>query len=115
MHRQRYTPGLHLGASSSGANAFTGRLDDIRIYGQALSAADITRLATGTGEPTAAPAAWYKLDETVSGTVTDASGNGYDGYVLFVEPYANPYDDNEIGLKDFAVLAQNWLAEQTWP
>ena len=115
VHWQRYNPGVYFGARSNGAYGFNGRLDDIRIYGQALAPGDITLLAQATGEPAAAPAAWYKLDETVSATVADASGNGYDGYVLFVEPYTNPYDDNQVGLKDYAVLAQNWLAEQVWP
>jgi hypothetical protein len=115
VHLQRYNPGVYFGARSDGTYGFNGKLDDIRIYAHALSAADITGLVESTSEPAPGPAAWYKLDETVSASVADASGNGYDGYVLFVEPYTNPYDDNEVGLKDYAVLAQNWLAEQMWP
>lgn len=115
VHWQRYTPGLYFGASSGGANAFDGKLDDIRIYDYALSAAAVADLANNAGQPAQGPAAWYKLDETDSATVEDASGNGYDGYVLFVQPYTNPYDDTEVGFKDFAVLAQSWLEEVIWP
>jgi hypothetical protein len=115
VHQQRYSPGVYFGASSHGGNAFDGKLDDIRIYDYALSAAGIGDLFNATGEPAPAPAAWYKLDETTSGTVTDSSGNGYHGYVLFVEPYTNPYNDNQVGLKDYAVLAESWLEEQMWP
>jgi len=115
VHWQRYTPGIYFGASSGGGNAFNGKLDDIRIYGHALSAADITRLAEATGEPAPGPTAWYKLDETATGTVLDSSGNGYDGYVLFVEPYTNPYDDKRVDAKDYAVIAESWLDAQMWP
>ncbi len=113
-HWQRYTPGVNFGASSGGGNAFNGKLDDIRIYGRALSAAEVTSL-TQAGTPSPGPAAWYKLDETDSGTVVDATGNGYDGYVVFVEPYTNPYDDNRIDAKDYAVLADHWLETVSWP
>lgn len=115
IHQQRYTPGVYFGASAGGANAFDGRLDDIRIYDYALSSDSVANLANAAGEPAPGPVAWYKLDEAGSGTVADSSGNGYDGYVLFVSPYANPYDDNEIGIKDFAVLAETWLEEYIWP
>jgi len=115
VHWQRYTPGIHFGASSGGGNGFNGKLDDIRIYGHALSAADIAGLAQATAEPAPGPTAWYKLDETASGTVVDASGNGYDGYVLFVQPYTNPYDDNRIDWRDYAVIAESWLGARMWP
>ncbi len=115
VHWQRYTPGVYFGASSGGANAFDGKLDDIRIYDYALSADSVANLANTTGEPAPGPAAWYKLDETETATVADSSGNGYEGYVLFVQPYTNPYDDNEVGMKDFAVLAESWLEEAIWP
>ncbi len=115
VHQQRYNPGVYFGASSHGGNAFDGKLDDIRIYDRALSAAGVADLYNAAGEPAPGPVAWYKLDETISGTVTDSSGNGYDGYVLFVEPYANPYNDSQVGFKDYAVLAKSWLEEQIWP
>jgi len=115
LHWQRYTPGIYFGASSGGANAFNGKLDDIRIYGHALSAPDITNLAEATAEPAPGPTAWYKLDETTRGAVVDGSGNGYDGYVLFVEPYTNPYDDNRVDWRDYAVIAESWLDAQMWP
>lgn len=115
VHWQRHTPGLYLGASTGGANAFGGKLDDVRIYGRALSAADVTHLAQGGAEPAPGPAAWYKFDEGASGSVVDATGNGYDGYVQFVAPYTNPYDDNHVDLKDYAVLAESWLDSKFWP
>ena len=115
VHQKRYTPGLYFGASSHGGNAFNGKLDDIRIYDYAVPESGIANLYEAAGEPAPGPVVWYKLDETASGTVSDSSGNGYEGYVLFVEPYTNPYDDNQVDFKDFAVLAETWLEEHLWP
>ena len=47
--------------------------------------------------------------------MVDATGKGYDGYVVFVAPYTNPYDDNRIDAKDYAVLADHWLESVSWP
>jgi hypothetical protein len=114
-HTKRFNPGVYFGAHSGGGNAFNGKLDDIRIYDYAVSAAGIANLSNATGEPAPGPAAWYKLDETSSGTVTDSSGNSYDGVVLFIQPYGNPYDDNIVDLKDYTVAAESWLDMQLWP
>ena len=114
-HWKRFSPGVYFGAHSAGGNAFDGKLDDIRIYDYALSATNIASLSSATGEPAPGPVAWYKLNETSSGTVSDSSGNGYNGVVLFIQPYANPYDDNKVDLKDYVALAQSWLDKPLWP
>jgi hypothetical protein len=114
-HWQRVNPGVYFGAHSGGGNAFDGKLDDIRIYDYALSATNIASLSGATGEPASGPVAWYKLDETSSGTVSDSSGNGYNGVVMFIQPYTNPYDDNKVDLKDYVALAEGWLDKPLWP
>ncbi|GAI83219.1 unnamed protein product, partial [marine sediment metagenome] len=36
------------------------------------------------------------------------------GVVLFTDLYSNPYNDNKVNFKDFAVVAENWLVRQLW-
>ncbi len=66
---------------------YDGLIDDFRIYDYALSEAEIAYAATnGTG--------------------------------IFDLPLLSPADlnsDNRIDLKDFAILADNWLENQLWP
>jgi hypothetical protein len=50
-----------------------GRVDDFRIYNQALPADEIAALATPE------LIAWYKLDQTSGTTAADASGYGHNG------------------------------------
>jgi hypothetical protein len=59
-------------AGSYAADTLDGKLDDVRVYGQALSAEAIAELARGA-------AAFWKLDETSGTTAIDSSGNGYGG------------------------------------
>jgi len=74
--------------------AFNGDLDEARIYNRALSPAEIAYLADTTPNdgqlhvPVPSPAELY-----------DAEAEG----------------SQKIDLKDFAILADNWLTEQMWP
>ena len=64
---------------------FIGAIYDVRIYGQALSAAEILALYQAvTPPPPSGPAAeWTLTQASVSGTtVADASGNGNSGTVI---------------------------------
>jgi hypothetical protein len=92
------------------------RLDDIRVYDYALSAADVTGLFARTAQPAIGPILWYKLDETSGQIANDSSGNGYTGHLRgFVFFDTNLYQDTVIDFKDYAALAEEWLVEQLWP
>jgi RHS repeat-associated protein len=57
---------------------FTGSIDEVAVYGNALSPGEIAaHFAEGMHEPP--PAAYYRLDETSGTTAADASGNGNNG------------------------------------
>ncbi len=86
------TPRITLGSIQTNNNYFNGSLDDVRIYGRALSAMEIRALfdsAGGAPPPTKAgpapappeqdPVGWWKLDETSGMTAPDASGRGHAG------------------------------------
>jgi len=68
--------------SGTGVKPWDGPIDDVCIYDYALSEADIRYLA-GVSEPI---------------------------YVPLDSP-ADLYEDSKIDLKDFAILAENWLVE----
>ena len=78
----------------SSAETYYGDLDEARIYNRALSPAEVAYLADttpGDGElhvPVPSPAELY-----------EAEAQGSRG----------------VNFKDFAVLAEIWLEEQTWP
>ncbi len=72
------TADVRLGASYD-AN-YAGLVDEAVVYGSALSATDIARLAAGTINPFAlTPVAYWKLDDGTGTNAVDSSGNGYDG------------------------------------
>lgn len=101
-----FTPGTMTGASVTIGNtqssiawadspeSFNGDLDEARIYNRALSPAEVAYLADVTPNdgqlhvPVPSPAELY-----------DAEAPG----------------SQKIDLKDFAILADNWLIEQVWP
>ncbi|MEE8307460.1 MAG: LamG domain-containing protein, partial [Gammaproteobacteria bacterium] len=69
---------------------YKGKLDDLRVYDYALSHAEVLYLAKGSGSQLYQP-----LQPVLS--------------------LVDPYEDGQINFKDFAVLADVWLAEQQWP
>jgi hypothetical protein len=90
-------------------------LDDIRVYGYALSAADVTGLTQGTADPPVGPILWYKLDETSGSLAADSSGNGYDGHLRSIWFEMNMHDDTVINFKDYALFVERWLDQILWP
>ena len=62
-------------------------VDDFNIYANALSAAQVTTLASGA--PGAGNVVHYTFDETGGTTVTDSSGNGNNAAILSAEPVLN--------------------------
>lgn len=70
----------YLGKSQYGGDpAFDGAIDDFAIYGRALSAQEVTTLASG--QPAEGDVLHYAFDEDGGRTVVDSSGNGRDGTV----------------------------------
>jgi Ca2+-binding RTX toxin-like protein len=73
---------------------FTGKIDDVRVYDQALSASQVNQLHAGTG-PAAAPAAHWKFDESSGTTAADSAveatvGSGTDTATVTVTVSAAP-------------------------
>ena len=62
-------------------------VDDFNIYANALSAAQVTTLASGA--PGAGNVVHYTFDESGGTTVTDSSGNGSNAAILSAEPVLN--------------------------
>ena len=70
---------LRIGGNSVWGEHFVGRIDEVRLYGRALSAAEI---ATDMGTPAGGwLAAAYGFDETAGSTAADASGHLLTGVV----------------------------------
>ena len=69
---------------------YKGKLDDLRVYDYALTHAEVLYLAKGSGSQLYQP-----LQPVLS--------------------LVDPYEDGQINFRDFAVLADVWLAEQQWP
>ncbi|MCX6343924.1 MAG: LamG domain-containing protein [Armatimonadetes bacterium] len=63
---------MQIGGWNGGKRNFNGKMDDLRIYGCALTDADITDVAAGKGP--SAPAAWWKFDETSGENAADSAG-----------------------------------------
>jgi hypothetical protein len=89
------TQGFLIGglAAATATEWFEGLIDDLRIYDRELSLGEVGWLAGKT-----AP---YMHDISYLLTPQD--------------PAINAYDDGVIDLKDFAVLADQWLDELLWP
>lgn len=59
-----------------------GKLDETRLYNRALSPDEVLKLY----EWAPGPAAWWKMDEKISGnnkTIYDVTGNGHDGKIYW--------------------------------
>src|SRR5207249_562493 len=95
---------LYIGADyNSPGGYFTGKIDDVRIYNRALSAAEISALAGVTPvplAPTANPATSVTSDAF---TANWSSASGATGYRLDVSPsvpftnYVSGYQDLDVG------------------
>ena len=98
-----------------GANRnLLGKLDDVRIFGEALAPEQVRRLYQGMA-PEAPPLAWWKLDETSGSLAGDASGNLHTARLNDVfKPTESDFDFNAADYTDsYGNMAsiQNRLAE----
>ncbi len=66
---------VYLGAYSSGADFFGGSIDEARIYNRALSPQEVSDLYNWAP----GPVGYWKMDDGTGTTVTDSSGNGFNG------------------------------------
>ena len=100
---------------------FRGWIDDVRIYDFSLDVSEIEHVRTfgGSGTlPATGPISWYKLDETSGTTAEDSSG----GEIVYwpVSSKANlvdpePQYQRSVNLRDYSIVADNWLSEILWP
>ena len=86
-----FTIGNH---AMSTVRTFDGQLDDVRVYGRMLSAAEIAKLAT---PPSTAPIAHWKFDETSGTTAIDSEG-GHDGTLVGNASWAPGEVDGSLSL-----------------
>ena len=70
----RLSGAVIVGADPTGTGPAGGVLDDVRIYGRALSEKEVAELAAP--EKPTGPVVHYTFDQDEGGIVTDASGNG---------------------------------------
>jgi hypothetical protein len=82
----------YLGNISSGSRYLDGGLDDVRLYGVALTDTQVAQLAAGN-EPTG-----Y--------TRVDSPAELFEG---------EPQGQRSLDFKDFAILADEWLKADVWP
>ena len=125
--------GACIGAYNNGQrDFFGGELDEFRIYKDAVGDVstglnyedpNIGAIRDGggtTGVGDANLIVWYKFDES-TGLVANDSGRDYnvDVYHMLRTP-ANLEDEQRkfsksIDLKDYAVMAKDWLVQELWP
>jgi len=116
---EQFQTAFWIGRGRAADRYYKGTIDDVRIYGRNLSFADINNLAYETvTDPNPGPVYWYKLDETTGFTAADSGFGGkvYSG----VRSKANLTDpeaelSRSVNLRDFAMLADEWLTNKLWP
>ncbi|MCP4613586.1 MAG: LamG domain-containing protein, partial [Planctomycetes bacterium] len=69
----------YIGGDTNLGESYAGMIDDVRVYNQALSSAEVSELAGKTGDPSLV--IYYSFDE-VGDIVADQSGKGHDGVVV---------------------------------
>src|SRR5690606_38002549 len=60
---------------------FKGLIDDVRIYSEALSAAQVQALYQGKDVDDTNLEGWWKFDDNTGTSATDSSGNGNTGTI----------------------------------
>ena len=61
----------------------SGGVDELQVYGRALSAAEVASLLTSAGgSPGGGDVAWYRFDEAKGDVAADSSGNHRDGAIM---------------------------------
>jgi arylsulfatase A-like enzyme len=114
---------LIIGANNGGIGFFPGKIDDVRIYGKALTASEVEAMHAAP-IPTDNLLGYWKLDEMNGTTTVDNSGNGNNGALVGnpawtagkvngalnfngTTDYVNIPDSPKFDMKDFSVSA--WI------
>jgi lysophospholipase L1-like esterase len=109
--------GVNIGSFNNGKGDFVKAvIDDFRVYDRALTDTEISTLYSG-GEPNANLLLHYDCNE-LSGDIAHNS-SAYAFYHPLLSP-AELYNGEAVGSRgvnfmDYAVLADSWLKEQSWP
>ncbi len=82
---------FYIGKNTEWGEYFYGKIDDVRIYGRALSADEVAALCWE--QPLVAH---WKLDETSGTTASDSSDNGNHGTLVNMNP-ANDWVEGRVG------------------
>ncbi len=72
---------LNIGRQDNGKDHFRGEIDDLRIYGRALTDPEIEDLFNGVDVAAGLVGHW-KFDEASGNTASDSSGNGNNGTLM---------------------------------
>ncbi len=111
---------MKLGAPNSLDRAFSGSLDDVRIYNRALSAPEISDLyGTGgdrqgyvtTNYPNKSLVRKYSADVSVGSPATEERGPGPVAYWKFDEGFGTGAQDTTINNNDGAISGATWQSE----
>jgi hypothetical protein len=108
---------VSIGCFGDGTGPFAkASYDDFRVYGKALSAAEVQSLSQGTG-PTSPLMVQYKFDETSGLAAKNSSTTSFARPLLSAaEIWSAEADGSKsVNLKDFSVLGAAWGQTQLWP
>ncbi|UCF43921.1 MAG: hypothetical protein JSV99_03070 [Planctomycetota bacterium] len=116
--QQNFAHSFMIGRSREDDGYFVGAIDDVRIYTYALDFNDVNGLAYQTTDPNPAPVYHYKFDETTGYTAADSgTPTGVYGPVQSVANLTDPEPKNSrfVNFADYAIFADNWMAQDFWP
>jgi hypothetical protein len=72
-------PAIGIRSITHNSNLFLGQIDDVKVYGRALTTSEISILSAGGSVSNANLVAWYRMDEGSGTAITDGSGNSLSG------------------------------------
>jgi hypothetical protein len=118
---EQFKKKLFIGRADEDSEFFRGAIDDVRIYNYALDVNEIRYLATdgadGSEPDPNCPAYHYKFDDG-SGLVALDSGCA----LVYRPPMSvanltdpEPEGSRLVNFADYAIFADNWVAQDLWP
>jgi len=110
--------GVNIGSEDDGQTKFVNaRFDDFRVYDRALTEDDIYEWIKEYKEPGGNLLYHYDFNETTGLTAANSSNYPFYHPLLSVAELYDSEDEGfrKINLRDFSVLANDWLKEQLWP
>lgn len=88
---------LYIGANNGFPEKFLGSVDEVRIYGRAITAKEVKSRFSGKEISLNGLAGWWKFDEEAGSAIMDSSGNGNNGKLVNAKKhiyggYGNDYN-----------------------